>query len=101
LDWLLNPLAPRTATLEALRMGGNTLSCIPGEVTGAARRILSPATQSSPDAILISLCGGDVSYIEAASLWIRGDGERELSLFGPNLAQRLAEGLGACFPRAN
>jgi neutral ceramidase len=98
LDRLLGRWAPRTADVELIRLDGITLSCVPGEVTGAARRALWPRGEGPPDSILISLCGGDVSYIEAPDVWSRGEGERELSFFGPRLAQALGEGLRACDP---
>jgi hypothetical protein len=99
IDRLLGPWAPRSAELQVVGLDGITLSCIPGEVTGAARKVLWPGGDRPSDSILISLCGGDVSYIESPTLWSRGEGERELSFFGPRLAQALGEGLRACESR--
>ncbi len=89
-DRLVGPLGPRTARVAALALGGATLLCVPGELTGAARRQWSEANGQLAAAAILSLCGGDVSYVESERLYRAHEGE-PLTLFGPALAARLGE----------
>ena len=94
---LLGGLAPRRATVAAASLGSLRILCVPGELTGAARR----AFHLPAGTVVVSLCGGDVSYIEAESQWRTRTGE-PLSLFGPTLggvAGRSADLALAALPR--
>ncbi len=82
-DRLLGPLAPAATTVTAFAIGSALVLCVPGELTGAARRLLPEAP------LVVSLCNGDVSYVEAPAQWRAGTGER-LALFGEGLAPTLA-----------
>ncbi|MHB8419423.1 MAG: hypothetical protein ACYDCL_15215 [Myxococcales bacterium] len=84
-DRLLALWAPRTARVAVAGLGGLKLACLPGELTGAARAAWPKAET------VISLCGGDISYIEAEAQWRSRRGEK-LALFGPDLPERLLEG---------
>ncbi|HUB05825.1 MAG TPA: hypothetical protein VMB50_02430 [Myxococcales bacterium] len=84
-DRLFELWAPRAATVSVALLGAVTLTCVPGELTGAAR------TAWPADQTIISLCGGDVSYIESPALWQNRRGE-PLALLGPSLLADLLAG---------
>ncbi len=91
-DRLVDWLAPATAQVAVVRVGSLLFYCLPGELTGAAHALEGLAFHPGEAATALSLCNGDISYIESPDLWRNGQGER-LALFGPDLAERLFEGV--------
>jgi hypothetical protein len=91
-DWLVEWLAPATAEVSVVRLGSQLFYCLPGELTGSARRLDAVAFHAGESLTALALCNGDVSYIEAPELWRSGQGE-QLVLFGPDLAERLFDGV--------
>jgi neutral ceramidase len=88
LDRLLGHWLPKAVPLAGMSIGPVSLLCIPGEITGAAVDHWSSADPDLDRLPLMTLCGGDVSYIEGPDLVKDGKGER-LVLYGPGLADAI------------
>ena len=69
-----------TATVETtVRMaslGNVRLICLPGEITGAAWHDLTTFNPGLKDALPLTLCGDELSYVESPRLSHQGEGER-------------------------
>lgn len=93
---LLAPFAPRTARVAVLAIGDVLLLGIPGEPTAlASTAIASGAPTDGRHVRVVGLAGGYVGYVDAPDRVAAGAGESPRMWFGPELLQRLRDGLGA------
>jgi hypothetical protein len=88
LDRLLERVLPKTAPMAGLSVGPVSFLCVPGELTGAAVERWASADPDLDRLPIITLCGGDISYIEGPDLVNAGTGER-LTFYGPGLADAI------------
>jgi hypothetical protein len=88
LDRLLERVLPKTVPMSGLSIGPVSLLCVPGELTGAAVERWASADPDLDRLPIITLCGGDISYIEGPDLVNAGTGER-LTFYGPGLADAI------------
>jgi hypothetical protein len=89
----------REATVTALRIGPALLLFMAAEPVEAVGRALRGA--AGPDAEVVSLAGDYLGYVETDAAFRAGAGETKRSYFGPGLAARLAEGVGAAAREAD
>ena len=82
-----------TTSIGLAKLGDTTLVCLPGELTGAARADLEAKVPWLKDALIITLCGDELSYVESPRLQQTGQGER-LVLF-PDAVDAFAAALSA------
>jgi len=93
---LAGVLLSRAARVAALQVGGTTLLAVPGEPTAEAGRRLEtqakgPAWPS--DARIVSLTQGYLGYVDTPEAVREGRGEARRTWFGPDLLERLGQGL--------
>jgi hypothetical protein len=76
-------------------LGSVRLICLPGEITGAAWHDLTTLNPGLKDALPLTLCGDELSYVESPRLSRDGQGERlvlypqAVSELGPTVEQLL------------
>ena len=80
---------PRSAVVEAVRIGEATLVAVPAEpvasVAAGWRASLPPGAE------IVSLSGGYLGYVEEPARMASGEGESVRTYFGADLARRLGE----------
>jgi hypothetical protein len=78
---------PRTARVEALRIGPAVLVAVPAEPVA---RVAARWREALPEgAAIVSLGGGYLGYVEAEERMAEGAGETVRTYYGPALAERL------------
>ncbi len=84
---------PATARVEAVRIGPALLVAVPGEPVAA---VAARWRAALPDgAVVVSLAGGYVGYVEAPERMAEGAGETVRTYYGPDLAARLGAAVRA------
>ena len=84
---------PLTATVEVVRLGPAILVGVPAEPVAAVA--VKWRAQAGDDATIVSLAGDYVGYAETPERWKRGKGETMRTYLGPELGDRLGEGVAA------
>lgn len=87
-DNLLCGSAPRSAEVDALRLGDLVLLGVPGEPSATAGAAL---VEQSGATRVVSLANGYLGYVEPAETVRQGGGESKRQYFGPQLLPRLEE----------
>ncbi len=80
-----------TTAVGVARVGEAALVCLPGELTGAALADLEARAPWLRDALVLTLCGDELAYVESPRLQASGGGER-LVLF-PRAVEELGGAL--------
>jgi hypothetical protein len=96
---LASPLFPRSARVEALRLGPALLLAVPGEPVARVAAGWRSALPSG--AAIVSLAGGYVGYVEAPERMADGAGETARTYYGPDLAARLGAAVRAAAAAAD
>jgi hypothetical protein len=90
---LIEGTMPRSARVQAVRIGPALLLAVPGEPVA---RVAAEWRASLPEgAVIVSLAGGYVGYVESPERMAAASGETVRTYYGPELATRLGEGLRA------
>jgi neutral ceramidase len=97
--WLRRPasnlagaLLPSSARVAAFRLGAVTLLAVPGEPTAEAGRLLA-ALAGTEGGRVVALTQGYLGYVDAPAAVAGGRGEAHRTWFGPDLVERLGQGL--------
>jgi hypothetical protein len=90
---LLGGTVPRTATVSAVRVGAAILVGVPAEPVAAVAAAWR--ARAGDDATVVSLADDYVGYAETPERWTRGKGETKRTYLGPELGDRLGEGVEA------
>jgi neutral ceramidase len=88
---LAGGLVPRTAIVEAVRIGDALLVATPAEPVASVAAAWRAALPEGAE--IVSLSGGYLGYVEAPERMAARSGETIRTYFGPSLAARLADGL--------
>jgi hypothetical protein len=86
---LLFRSTPRSAVVTALRLGDVLLVAVPAEPVAEAGARLRDAAGS--EAVLVSLAGDYLGYVETPERTAAGEGEAVRTYYGPELAGRLED----------